>query len=132
MRWCGGILCAGAAALCAMLAGSGCASTPPEPTPVAGAFAGNQGGAWEAVFAPAMTAPSPAGDEYARRDEALAVSEPASILATGLWPDPYQPSLDDARQLLLINRPDFVTYYSQYSGYWYGRAYWGRRGYYWP
>ena len=100
--------------LAAVLASAGCASPAPRAdSPRPGAYAGNQGGAWEAVLGP-----RPLAAAEARRDRGLNVTEPGSVLALGLWPDPPRPSLDQTRQLLLINRPDYVHYFSEWTPWW--------------
>jgi hypothetical protein len=108
-----------ACCLCAALASAGCASPAPRtgtPASGPGVYAGNQGGAWEAVL-PLARAPGASWAD-ARRDTALSVAGEASVLDAGVWPEPDRPSLDQTRQLLIINRPEFVHYFSAWAPYW--------------
>ena len=82
---------------------------------------GNQGGAWEAVFAGAEVSRSErlagadqaAGPEYARRDDSLSLRPEGPVLATAQWPTPERPSLDRPIWVFIPRSPDTFVVYDQ-------------------
>jgi hypothetical protein len=124
----------GGLVLCAGIACSGCATPSPRtetPAPPK-VFVGNQGGAWEAALPPAATDSEGADWLNQRRDDSLSVQEPSTALAYGVWPDPPAPSLDQLRQVFLIQRPQFIAFYSSFwGGYGFGQRFYNSgTGYY--
>ncbi|MEX2217659.1 MAG: hypothetical protein WD749_02770 [Phycisphaerales bacterium] len=116
-----------ALALGATVAGTGCA--PARSRPMPGAIVGNQGGAWEAVLPMDAGAAAMAHADASRRDGALAVRTPDTILAAGVWPEPRRDSLDHLRQRFIQSDPRFVAYYG--AGPFYRRVH-TTRVYIWP
>lgn len=100
-------------ALLAAVAGPGCASPQPQHVVHGTAPDGNQGSAWEAVLPRDPGSYVVAAEDVSRRDAALGVPAPDS----GLWPEPYRPSLDEIRQVFLNRSADSVHYFSQYGSY---------------
>jgi hypothetical protein len=107
---------------------AGCAA--PVPVRPQGAIVGNQGGAWETVLAsPQTTTELAAGPEYARRDTALGYETTDLLTQAGGWPEPYRPSLDQARRLNLPTRGNDILFLSDFAApgpYWWPRPWYGR------
>lgn len=98
------------------LAAGGCATA--VPVRPQGVVAGNQGGAWEVVLPLEPTARELAvGPEYSRRDEALNYQPAEPLIGLGAWPEPYAPSLDQARTLFLPRNADRQIYFSAFPVY---------------
>lgn len=102
-------------ALALIVHAAGCAapgsSTERKAQPVLGpeAFVGNQGGAWEVVFAPRPGHRSD-GPEAARRDASLNIRTPETVIEAGMWPEPSLPRLERSRRLFLPHRAGEVLY----------------------
>lgn len=97
-----------AAALAAVLAGSGCAKTSTIQSRAGGEAVGNQGGSWELVLG-SPEAPPHDGWEIARLDDAMNIQ--GSVM------DESRPELDDLRRVYLNPRPDQVLYYRRGRSY---------------
>jgi hypothetical protein len=91
--------------------------------PAGGAFAGNQGGAWEVLFAPA-TGDSAGPAAESRRDAALNLREPEPITALGMWPDAPRPHLGQTRRLFIPRRADDVLFIRERPPYRYRHWSW--------
>src|SRR5262245_58569949 len=79
-----------------------------------GAFIGNQGAAWEAIYPlPSVDGrgiEAAAGPEAWRRDAALGADD-SSYTPRGTWITDDRPRLEDIRWLYLRPRPDAVYFY---------------------
>jgi hypothetical protein len=97
------------------------ADAPPSPEPRI-----SHAGRWEVVL-PGMHVSAAAGDEESRRDEALALRAPETIMDQTLWPPAQAPHLDDLRGRFISDDPRVINYYSNYGGgysWWYGGWRW--------
>lgn len=106
---------------------AGCAApkaTPLEYQQVTGPIhAGNQGGAWELLYAPVLES-SHSGAEVSRRDAALNIREPAPVTELGMWPEHPRPRLGQTRRLFLPRRADDVIYFREGPPPLYYRTWW--------
>ncbi len=82
-----------------------------------GAMIGNQGDAWEALYAPARVDGQPqlVGPEAWRRDTALA-GEPEVYTPAGTWDNDTRPRLEDLRRVYIRQRTDEVYYFHTRGG----------------
>jgi hypothetical protein len=112
----GAALIAGALAIASL---TGCETAIPRHD--AGAFIGNQGNAWEALYPmPSVDGQGTqvaAGPETWRRDAALGAGD-STYTAAGTWSDD-RPRFQDIRWIYLHPRPDAVYFYdSSYRRPW--------------
>lgn len=82
---------------------------------------GEQGAAWESVFATPFVQQRLGDDqsqypEHARADAALAHRPPQPILATREWPEPQRPSLTRPRRVYLQTRPETLLFFEPDPG----------------
>jgi hypothetical protein len=102
-------------AACAALVGgiAGCGSTMTVPRREAGYIVGTQGAGSEVVFHGVQVSGAElvAGEELARRDEALAPHATAALFDELAWPAYPAPSLDRARYLYLPRQSNSHLYF---------------------
>jgi hypothetical protein len=107
----------------------GCASqsarTPPTEAPgqAVAAFAGNQGAAWEVIFAPGLQSEADA-DLDTRRDAAMNIREAQPVTALGMWPQEPRPHLGQTRRLFLPRRADDMLFIRDRHPYRHPSWYW--------
>ncbi len=96
----------------------GCSSQSAVPRHGNGYIVGVQGSGPEVVFpGVALAGAVSVGDEYARRDEALAYREPGTAFDADAWPAAPTPTLFDARYLYLPRQSERVLYFgTSFSG----------------
>jgi|GEM_PF-3756716 hypothetical protein len=106
-----GVVIAGIGAV--LLPAVGCGHSVSVPRRDGGYIVGTQGAGSEVVFhgVQVLGAEMVAGDEQARRDEALASRADRSVFEALAWPQAPMPSLDRARRLYVPERANAHLYF---------------------